>query len=698
MASREDLDPSPWNRHIIKQIPAAFLDAVKGFTESEGSIRYIWLRFVPLRKNRHEIFAKLHSKILDLLSEHQILESHAGDLVNPNRLTYVPEKFRNRNGSPLVPLENAEIMHISEKYHPDHEKAMKKLGVRRMSSTTFLHELSTYISRRFEEFVRQPQEWHARLAKVLSSLIHNDDSRRQDIVVLIRDLKIIPLRDGRRWTSANEGTILFPPDGKVMDVPNGIDIFVVHEDAYKQPERKQLLLLLDAKKYENFYVCEAIINAHDLEDFRPEEVSTDDLISHIKFLVAVDWTPAKSDQLDVWFVVEDGSCQPGSKVYIDSKVSYSATSIFRKQRSRFPFLHPKYSSELSKASQKWTDILCRYLMLEKVPRFVSPPWALQDGISYSISNDFRFIVEEKSPMDALLLLREHWGHYEKWIMPTKNSKSEPKEIVKSKTEVREYLSSMVVPCRGGKKARLDSTLLPRKNIYVANGYRIQNKNRSAPAKDQTLQDPRDYVKKMKGALQGVIGRSSSSDRFLRPPTDYDLHGSSRLLSRSSSPPRHRRHRSFPEAGNDGDNRNGGTDRNHQRTPSHASSSQKVDEVVEESNGNMVKHKSKKSRHRRKHSKARDESHVPGLDQEEDESWSPDERITGGRLFLNVPDPNDERWDFLGHFGVVVKMNAAAIIDRLRRLRDKGSVTKEEVSMLYEQIEISVAEIGADSLR
>jgi hypothetical protein len=664
----------------------------------EGPIRYDWLRFIPLRKNRHEIFAKLHSRILDLLYENPILESHTGDLVVPSQLTYVPQKFKDQNDVPLVPLESSDITYVSNGYHGNYEKVMKKLGVNRMSSKTFLQELSAYVSRHPKDFANQPREWHVRLSKILASLIHDDKSKEKHFTKLISDLKIIPLRDGQRWTSANAGTVLFPPDEKVLDVPKGIDIFVVHEDAYKDSEREQLLLLLHVKNYDNRYVCEAIVKTHQQKQFQPENLSPDDLISHIHFLIATDWAPKNSKQWDMWFLVEDGSRHLGSTVYIDSRSPYTATSMFQKRRSELLFLHPKYDSTLSESSSRWKEKLHQYHLLETLPRLITPPPILSGNGTYTISNDFRSIIRYSSPVKALLLLREHWNHYEKRVLPGKNSQNERENTRKSKSMARDFLSSMMVPCQGGIEARLDCTLLPRRSIFLANGYSLQLKSHLDREERPTGHTPKGYFDRLKGRVFGEVkSRSDLSDQYLRPPsTDHDRIASSRYQSKSSSPPRHRRMHSSSETAKHHVHGSQGTTREHPLVTSRSGGEQ-LDKIFKESSDKTVEYDYRRSRHRERHSETQAGFQMSQSDQKKSENWTIAGDKTHGRLFLDVPDPDDERWDFLGHLGVMVKMNSAAIIDRLRRLRN-ASATKDQVTLLYEQIEISVHDIGANTIR
>ena len=58
--------------------------------------------------------------------------------------------------------------------------------------------------------------------------------------------------------------------------------------------------------------------------------------------------------------------------------------------------------------------------------------------------------------------------------------------------------------------------------------------------------------------------------------------------------------------------------------------------------------------------------------------------------LDVPDPEDQAWDFLEHFGVLVKVKANDLVNRLEYLKHTNFTTPN-VSELYRQIQSCLSE-------
>ena len=66
-------------------------------------------------------------------------------------------------------------------------------------------------------------------------------------------------------------------------------------------------------------------------------------------------------------------------------------------------------------------------------------------------------------------------------------------------------------------------------------------------------------------------------------------------------------------------------------------------------------------------------------------------------FLDVPEPDDDRWDYLRHLGVVVELDAVFFVEYLRRLKDVRT-SREQVSQLYEQIDLWTTGNNAGAIR
>jgi hypothetical protein len=76
-----------------------------------------------------------------------------------------------------------------------------------------------------------------------------------------------------------------------------------------------------------------------------------------------------------------------------------------------------------------------------------------------MSEDFRFIIDKCPSQKILLLLRDKWEHYSRWLGPPIDSTGKV-----PRSELTEALSRLQVACWGGKKAPLYQTILPLKEM------------------------------------------------------------------------------------------------------------------------------------------------------------------------------------------------------------------------------------------
>ena len=60
-------------------------------------------------------------------------------------------------------------------------------------------------------------------------------------------------------------------------------------------------------------------------------------------------------------------------------------------------------------------------------------------------------------------------------------------------------------------------------------------------------------------------------------------------------------------------------------------------------------------------------------------------------FIDVPDPDDDRWSYLEHFGVGIKLSVKVFIQHLQTLQ-RQKVSVKRVAEIYNQIK---AHVGND---
>ena len=92
------------------------------------------------------------------------------------------------------------------------------------------------------------------------------------------------------------------------------------------------------------------------------------------------------------------------------------------------------------------------LGVAEFPRLVS-----QHDSKPQLVEDFRFLLQNSDYVSVLLLLRDNWDHYAKWIT------QEKKLTVRCTQQVIQEIGSMSVSCKGGGSAKLRETILPTPN-------------------------------------------------------------------------------------------------------------------------------------------------------------------------------------------------------------------------------------------
>lgn len=81
-----------------------------------------------------------------------MLESDAGHLMAPEKLTWVSDPYTDDHNRPLIPQDYSTFLHFSNKYHADLQERIMQLGVNVLSKTQFIEELSLFITNETHNF------------------------------------------------------------------------------------------------------------------------------------------------------------------------------------------------------------------------------------------------------------------------------------------------------------------------------------------------------------------------------------------------------------------------------------------------------------------------------------------------------------------------------------------------------------------
>lgn len=450
---------SPWNEALLAKVPEVFLCAVMHF--NKGDRRYSWLPFVPSRVPLNTPLWRIPYSIVRALKESPILESEDGKFHCPSELVYVPNRFREANGKLLLPFGSSNAKFLSEKYLYGHGELFKRLDVVTMSVENFIDELACFIDTRQAEFRSKPAAWHEQVCRILCS------ADLESLLGKISRLAIVPLIGFDKWIAPSGARIYFSPSGEEPQIPNGLGVFQVSADIVAEDRgsvaRRNLFSSLGVKPYDSTVICRAIISTHESPGFKPGSLSIEDIVSHVVFLKRAG-EKSSTSKPNLWVASTDGSRCRTRSVYLDldSRIDpLGATTVLKPYHTQIQFLHERYETELSLHGDDWAQWLVSQLGVALLPRLV-----LETGEKFSISNDFRWLCEA-DPQTALRLLRDRWGHYKRWIVPSENeSQARQAAFAPSRLAVIHALSHMKVPCWGGGTALLGKTFLPRKGVLL----------------------------------------------------------------------------------------------------------------------------------------------------------------------------------------------------------------------------------------
>ena len=445
-AAREDIDESAaWNVALRNAVVDAFTTSVNRFNSE--SLQYSWLRYLPVTSVQG-FFKPLRKDIIRKLAEQQILESCTGSLLTPSSLKYVPHNLSDDDGIPFSLGSNTKGKYLSHKYRSQDWGGIHALGVEELSFSCFLEDLHSTITNDTYVFRHRSDKWHSKLARALLPGLDNEEHYEY-----IFNLKIIPLQDGE-WVSAQDHMIYFSRDTNNLRIPRGIEVLAVDSAAAADPSRRSLFSGLRVTSFDASEICQMIMDVHSDPDLVCE-LSPTELFSHAEFLYSAKWQPA--DNSELWFATDQEGCSKGSLMYMEMDLGphSSITGFLKHEPARFPFLHRKYLSAFSKERERWLDWLRKHFGLSKLPHLAYPPL----GSSFNLSKDFQFVFGACPSAEVLLLLRDNWSHYSKWIEEDTTQYTDS-ESNRSRAMIRRRLGSMEVKCCDGNKHRLEQTCLP----------------------------------------------------------------------------------------------------------------------------------------------------------------------------------------------------------------------------------------------
>ncbi|VDB89133.1 unnamed protein product [Peniophora sp. CBMAI 1063] len=341
---REVLQDPDWNRRIRDEISSGVSEAVEALLAHESLLRYAW----PLYLSNEVIdpfFRPVMDRTVDALRRKRVVLDEMQVPRMASQVFALPTQYC-FGGSPLIP---SQFLGGRRYLHPDYSNVtgnpiailQQQLSLRAMRDVHYIDGLCA-MSRR-NQFPSRTPGWHRAAA---SQLLHIYD-RNDFLRARIRCLPIIPLADGRTWTSMTGG-VFFPVED--TSIPSHLRIPIVHTDAASDPERRRLLKMMGVCDLTMEHVVALLLS-------NQEGLRETDYVSNARFFYALRNKDQPPDVSSLRFAVETGEALLGSQVYLAEAHRHSGKCL-RDELSRLNrpphFITPSYlSSDDPPTWRKW---------------------------------------------------------------------------------------------------------------------------------------------------------------------------------------------------------------------------------------------------------------------------------------------------------------------------------------------------------
>lgn len=368
----------------------------------------------------------------------------------PSSLIYVPKEFCDKEGVPMTSSGRNDRRYLCHQYDASVIENLEVLGVKRMTADMFLAQLSAYIKENLAFFQNlNSLEWHTRLAEILLKVWFDAKHHEQ-----ILKLPVVPLNDGR-WVTAEENAVFLPQEAESCIAPEGFQLRLVREDAANNPTTRSLYSQLGLKVLGQESIAHNLVRIHTHESFNPQSMSVRELVSQAAFLFH-----ARADDYQVrymWFATGTGTGRHrGEQVYLPAETPFAASRYFA-GRNDIPYIHSDYLIAGGSDPTKWFEWLEKIAKVSILPRLTEPDPAFPN--SFRLSRQFISIMQSFNSSDFLILLRDNWFRYSRWLEDDAGGAGDDARKA-CRQNLRQALQATPVQCLGGAKRPLQEVFLP----------------------------------------------------------------------------------------------------------------------------------------------------------------------------------------------------------------------------------------------
>jgi hypothetical protein len=424
------------------------------------------------------------------------------------------------------------------------------------------------------------------------------------------------------------------------------------------------------------------------------------------------------------------------------------------------FLHRSYAVVLSSSNKNWMHWLCQNLELTTLPRLVTPhvpgrPFTLMEDFKLLVKNEpaltvlmllrehwvhyKQWITSEQDRKSHYSIDKQSASHIQRYlshlnvpctngahaplrqtVLPSRDVllalgfgvESPPNNQLRPESQIPTSVSDKIIPVPRLSSKQKDTVHL---RVNETSGTSSDVYSKSVREVDLTVEKPSSTNQRRSREDHNRDDRKSKDMHW-----SYDRHKNlDRRTSRErykenekyKSSHRHKGRKRHRSKGGHERERHGSRDRSRSRRRSrkssqsrdrhhnrgrHESGNRDVIRLSLERGPSQHIRESQSNHNTQDNQKGPgNRNHLTSLSDAKADSKLDDEKRTS-ELFLDVPNPDEDKWNFLQHLGVIVQMSADMFVDRLRQLKDMPTTTKH-VDLLYEKIEKSVRELGTGNL-
>lgn len=325
--------------------------------------------------------------------------------------------------------------YVSQDYPDSVREALLYLGVTAPNWMWVCEKLQELHDEGFLQNRMQSKKWCSDLAKVIlePQVPRGDREYARDL----RNIPLIPLADGTwRCPPSEDGPIYFPVS-LGTNIPPGLPLSLVDEEACTCPKRRKLFRILGVKDCDIPNVIQRIFNYH----ARLSSALPGHLITQLKYLYKMREHVQPEDMKKIYFVCSATSkhLKRGSSTYADISVGGELQQLFSGHNEAH-FLDSHYFAQYNSFERViFAEWLRETTSVALAPRFIATCSNELGGLH----QDFKWLLDNKNDQ-VLAILRQHWKLYQNIMTKT----------------AKDTLAGHEFMCKSGVRAALRKTYIP----------------------------------------------------------------------------------------------------------------------------------------------------------------------------------------------------------------------------------------------